>query len=42
VLKTAATMLGMPAGPARAPAQPLDDAARERLAKALAQYPRAV
>ncbi|CAB3729487.1 4-hydroxy-tetrahydrodipicolinate synthase [Paraburkholderia phenoliruptrix] len=42
VLKTAATMLGMPAGPARAPAQPLDDAARGRLAKALAQYPRAV
>ncbi|AFT85277.1 4-hydroxy-tetrahydrodipicolinate synthase [Paraburkholderia phenoliruptrix] len=42
VLKTAATMLGMPAGPARAPAQPLDDAARERLAKALAQYRRAV
>ncbi|WP_322052948.1 4-hydroxy-tetrahydrodipicolinate synthase [Paraburkholderia bannensis] len=40
VLKTAATMLGMPAGPARSPAQPLDDAARERLAKALAIYPR--
>ncbi|HEX7933019.1 MAG TPA: dihydrodipicolinate synthase family protein, partial [Paraburkholderia sp.] len=31
---------GMPAGPARAPAQPLDDAARERLVKALANYPR--
>ncbi|MCP3728111.1 4-hydroxy-tetrahydrodipicolinate synthase [Paraburkholderia sp. CNPSo 3272] len=41
VLKTAATMLGMPAGPARSPAQPLDDATRERLAKALAIYPRA-
>ena len=40
VLKTAAAMLGMPAGPARAPAQPLDAAARERLAKALAIYPR--
>ena len=40
VLKTAATMLGMPAGPARSPVQPLDDAARERLAKALANYPR--
>ena len=40
VLKTAATMLGMPAGPARAPAQALDDATRERLAKALAIYPR--
>jgi len=40
VLKTAATMLGMPAGPARSPAQPLDEAARERLAKALAIYPR--
>ncbi|RZF29646.1 4-hydroxy-tetrahydrodipicolinate synthase [Paraburkholderia sp. UYCP14C] len=40
VLKTAAAMLGMPAGPARSPAQPLDDAARERLAKALAIYPR--
>ncbi|MGF6656284.1 4-hydroxy-tetrahydrodipicolinate synthase [Paraburkholderia youngii] len=39
VLKTAAAMLGMPAGPARSPAQPLDDAARERLAKALAIYP---
>ncbi|MBN3757514.1 4-hydroxy-tetrahydrodipicolinate synthase [Paraburkholderia sp. Tr-20389] len=41
VLKTAAMMLGMPAGPARSPAQPLDDAARERLAKAIAIYPRA-
>ncbi|MEX3973800.1 4-hydroxy-tetrahydrodipicolinate synthase [Paraburkholderia caribensis] len=40
VLKTAATMLGMPAGPARSPVQPLDDAARERLVKALANYPR--
>ncbi|CAM2193322.1 4-hydroxy-tetrahydrodipicolinate synthase [Paraburkholderia kururiensis] len=40
VLKTAAAMLGMPAGPARSPAQPLDAAARERLAKALAHYPR--
>ncbi|CAB3744222.1 4-hydroxy-tetrahydrodipicolinate synthase [Paraburkholderia rhynchosiae] len=40
VLKTAAMMLGMPAGPARSPAQPLDDAARERLAKAIAVYPR--
>ncbi|RDU99495.1 4-hydroxy-tetrahydrodipicolinate synthase [Trinickia dinghuensis] len=40
VLKTAAEMLGMPAGPARSPAQPLDAAARERLAKALANYPR--
>jgi 4-hydroxy-tetrahydrodipicolinate synthase len=40
VLKTAAGMLGMPAGPARAPAQPLDAAAREHLAKAIANYPR--
>jgi 4-hydroxy-tetrahydrodipicolinate synthase len=40
VLKTAADILGMPAGPARAPALPLDDAARERLLKALAAYPR--
>ena len=40
VLKTAAGMLGMPAGPARAPAQPLDAAARERLAKAIENYPR--
>lgn len=40
VLKTAAEMLGMPAGPARAPAQPLDAAARERLAKAIERYPR--
>lgn len=40
VLKTAADMLGMPAGPARSPAQPLDDASRERLLKALAAYPR--
>lgn len=40
VLKTAATLLGMPAGPARAPALPLDDATRERLAAALAVYRR--
>jgi len=40
VLKAAAQMLGMPAGPARAPAQPLDAAARERLAKAIEHYPR--
>lgn len=40
VLKAAATMLGMPAGPARAPVQALDTAARERLAAALANYPR--
>jgi 4-hydroxy-tetrahydrodipicolinate synthase len=40
VLKTAAQMLGMPAGPARSPAQPLDAAARERLAKAIEHYPR--
>lgn len=40
VLKTAAEILGMPAGPARSPVQPLDDAARERLLKALAAYPR--
>jgi len=40
VLKTAADMLGMPAGPARSPAQALDDAARERLLKVLAAYPR--
>lgn len=40
VLKAAATMLGMPAGPARSPVQPLDAAARERLAAALANYPR--
>src|SRR5450830_774792 len=38
VLKTAAAMLGMPAGPARAPAQPLDAKARERLFEALAIY----
>ncbi|THJ46826.1 4-hydroxy-tetrahydrodipicolinate synthase [Burkholderia sp. LS-044] len=41
VLKEAAGLLGMPAGPARAPAQPLDAAARERLVSALAAYPRA-
>ena len=40
VLKTAAQMLGMPAGPARSPAQPLDAAALERLAKAIEHYPR--
>lgn len=40
VLKTAADMLGMPAGPARAPALALDDAARERLLKVIAAYPR--
>jgi 4-hydroxy-tetrahydrodipicolinate synthase len=40
VLKTAADILGMPAGPARSPVQPLDDAAREKLLKALAAYPR--
>ncbi|WP_343583211.1 4-hydroxy-tetrahydrodipicolinate synthase [Herbaspirillum sp.] len=40
VLKTAAGILGMPAGPARSPVLPLDDAARERLLKALAAYPR--
>lgn len=40
VLKTAAEMLGMPAGPARSPVQPLDAAAREKLARALAAYPR--
>ncbi len=40
VLKTAAAMLGMPSGPARAPALPLDATARERLAQAIANYPR--
>ena len=38
VLKTAAEMLGMPAGPARAPARPLDAKAREQLAQALSIY----
>ncbi|MFL9944420.1 4-hydroxy-tetrahydrodipicolinate synthase [Paraburkholderia agricolaris] len=38
VLKTAAQMLGMPAGPARSPAQPLDANARARLEQALAAY----
>ena len=38
VLKTAAEMLGMPAGPARSPAQPLDANARARLEQALAVY----
>ncbi len=40
VLKTAAGLLGMPAGPARSPVLPLDDAALERLKKAIAAYPR--
>ncbi|AOY96363.1 4-hydroxy-tetrahydrodipicolinate synthase [Cupriavidus sp. USMAA2-4] len=38
VLKTAAEMLGMPAGPARAPARPLDAKTREHLAEALSVY----
>jgi 4-hydroxy-tetrahydrodipicolinate synthase len=38
VLKTAAEMLGMPAGPARSPAQPLDAQARARLEQALTVY----
>jgi 4-hydroxy-tetrahydrodipicolinate synthase len=38
VLKTAAEMLGMPAGPARSPAQPLDAKARASLEQALAVY----
>jgi 4-hydroxy-tetrahydrodipicolinate synthase len=38
VLKTAAQMLGMPSGPARSPAQPLSEEAREKLAKALSVY----
>jgi 4-hydroxy-tetrahydrodipicolinate synthase len=38
VLKTAAEMLGMPAGPARSPAKPLDAKSRERLAEALTIY----
>jgi len=38
VLKTAAEMLGMPAGPARAPVRPLDAKAREQLAQALSIY----
>ncbi|PRY04170.1 4-hydroxy-tetrahydrodipicolinate synthase [Paraburkholderia sp. BL25I1N1] len=38
VLKTAAQMLGMPAGPARSPAQPLDANARARLEQALSIY----
>jgi len=38
VLKTAAEMLGLPAGPARSPAQPLDANARARLEQALAVY----
>jgi 4-hydroxy-tetrahydrodipicolinate synthase len=40
VLKTAAAMLGMPAGPARSPAQPLDAAARERIVQRARHYPR--
>lgn len=40
VLKTAAGLLGMPAGPARSPVLPLDEAALERLKKAIAAYPR--
>lgn len=40
VLKEAANYLGMPAGPARSPVLPLDEAARDRLHKALANYPR--
>ena len=39
VLKTAAAMLGMPAGPARAPAQPLDAKSLEKLTAALSIYP---
>jgi len=39
VLKTAAAMLGMPAGPARSPAQPLDAKALEKLTAALSIYP---
>jgi 4-hydroxy-tetrahydrodipicolinate synthase len=31
-------MLGMPAGPARSPAKPLDAKSRERLAEALTIY----
>ncbi|MFQ3787785.1 4-hydroxy-tetrahydrodipicolinate synthase [Halomonas sp. A29] len=38
VLKTAAELLGMPAGPARAPAMPLDEATRERLDALLEVY----
>lgn len=38
VLKTAAQMLGMPSGPARSPAQPLTEEARDKLAKALSIY----
>lgn len=38
VLKSAAQILGMPAGPARSPAQPLDANARARLEQALAVY----
>ncbi len=40
VLKTAAGLLGMPAGPARSPVLPLEEAALERLKKAIAAYPR--
>jgi len=38
VLKTAAGLLGMPSGPARAPALPLDQQTREKLAIALEVY----
>lgn len=38
VLKTAAAILGMPAGPARSPAQPLDAKSLERLTAALSIY----
>ncbi|WP_347559079.1 4-hydroxy-tetrahydrodipicolinate synthase [Robbsia sp. KACC 23696] len=38
VLKTAANLLGMPSGPARAPALPLDPQTREKLAIALSVY----
>lgn len=40
VLKTAAGLLGMPAGPARSPVLPLDEAALDKLKKAIAAYPR--
>lgn len=40
VLKTAAGLLGMPAGPARSPVLPLDAAALDKLHKAIAAYPR--
>jgi 4-hydroxy-tetrahydrodipicolinate synthase len=40
VLKTAAGLLGMPAGPARSPVLPLDEAALDKPKKAIAAYPR--